>query len=365
MKSRTFWFDGRNLENKGSMLSLIANLSFEYLLIDFSELDNVKPQKKMKLIVEVNHKEEIDKTPKDRIILSSRADLLSYSKAKGFLTAYLTRISSQEDMNNAWQTGIEHNYLVLEFTDSTNIPLELILARTQNRSTAIIKKVDTLENAIIAFGVMEKGSDGVLISTEKMDEVIEVDKYMTQERITKMKLVNAKVLEVKHIGMGERACIDTVNLLKQNEGIIVGSTSRGGILISSETHYLPYMDLRPFRVNAGAIHSYVWGSDDMTPYISDLKAGTKLLCVDTEGNAREVVVGRVKIEVRPLLMIRAEAEGLPINVIVQDDWHIRIFGSKGEVRNASEIKAGDELLGYVCQPGRHVGIKIDENLIER
>jgi 3-dehydroquinate synthase II/3-amino-4-hydroxybenzoic acid synthase len=365
MRNRTFWFDGRNLKNEEGTLSLVANLSFENLLIDFEMLNRIKPQKKMKIIVAVNCKEEIDGVAKDKVILSDKLDLLNYSKTKGFSTAYLTGVSSEEEMNSAWKNGVEHNYLVLEFTDSTNIPLELILARTQNTSTTIIKMVRTLEDAIIAFGVMEKGSDGVLISTESMGEIVNVDKYMKKEKIINMKLVSAKVTDVRHVGMGERACIDTSNLLKQNEGMIIGSTSSGGILVSSETHYLPYMDLRPFRVNAGAIHSYVWGADDMTPYISDLKAGAKLLCVDTEGNAREVIVGRVKIEVRPLLMICAEAEGVAINVIVQDDWHIRIFGSKGEVRNASEIKIGDELLGYICQSGRHVGIKIDENLTEK
>ncbi|HEX9059692.1 MAG TPA: 3-dehydroquinate synthase II, partial [Clostridia bacterium] len=223
----------------------------------------------------------------------------------------------------------------------------------------------TLEDAVIAFGVMEKGSDGVLLSTDSMEEIVEVDKFMKKEKTTNVKMVCAKVTEVRHIGMGERACIDTTSILKQNEGMIIGSTSSGGILVSSETHYLPYMDLRPFRVNAGAVHSYVWGADGMTPYISDLKAGSKLLGVDTDGNAREVLVGRVKIEVRPLLLINAEADGVAINVIVQDDWHIRIFGSSGEVRNASEIKPGDELLGYVCQSGRHVGLKIDENIIEK
>jgi 3-dehydroquinate synthase II/3-amino-4-hydroxybenzoic acid synthase len=88
--------------------------------------------------------------------------------------------------------------------------------------------------------------------------------------------------------------------------MLIGSKSNGGILVSSETHYLPYMELRPFRVNAGAIHSYVWGPDNMSPYLSELKAGSKLLCVDTGGNAREVAVGRAKIETRPLLMICAQ-----------------------------------------------------------
>ena len=46
----------------------------------------------------------------------------------------------------------------------------------------------------------------------------------------------------------------------------------------------------------------------------------------------------MKIEVRPLLKIEAEVSGVTISAIVQDDWHIRIFGSENRVLNASSIK---------------------------
>ena len=86
--------------------------------------------------------------------------------------------------------------------------------------------------------------------------------------------------------------------------------------------------------------------------------------VDVEGNTRIVSIGRVKIEQRPLLKIEAKIGKDEINTIVQDDWHIRIFGENRMVLNASSIKRGDKVLAYVCSSGRHVGIKIDENIIE-
>jgi 3-dehydroquinate synthase II/3-amino-4-hydroxybenzoic acid synthase len=125
------------------------------------------------------------------------------------------------------------------------------------------------------------------------------------------------------------------------------------------------MNLRPFRVNAGAVHSYVWMPNDSAEYLTDLKAGSKVLCVNTKGETRTLVVGRVKTEVRPLLLIKGEAGGKEINVIVQDDWHIRIMGADGKPRNASLIQPGDQLLAYVCQPGRHVGIKVNETILEK
>ena len=44
----------------------------------------------------------------------------------------------------------------------------------------------------------------------------------------------------------------------QDEGMIVGSTSAGGIFVCIETHNLPYMELRSFLVNAGAYILMFW-----------------------------------------------------------------------------------------------------------
>lgn len=367
MNNKIIWYDARNLKDERKTLDMVFHHAFRHLVISFKMLGRVKPQVDMEIMIEIEKVEEIQeiKNINGMVILSKNMKVLEYAKEKGYQTACLKSIMSKEDMEIAWTDGLKFNYLIVEFRETTNIPLELILARTQNKKTSVIKKVRTLEEGKICFGVMESGSDGILFCSEDVDEIMKVSDFIMEQKTEKLDLVHAKVVQVSHIGMGKRVCIDTVDLLQNNEGMLVGSTSNGGILVSSETHYLPYMDLRPFRVNAGAIHSYVWGADGMTPYLSDIKAGSKLLCVDTAGNAREVTVGRAKIETRPLLMIRAEAKENSLNVILQDDWHIRIFGVDGKAKNASEIKPGDELLAYLCKSGRHVGIKINESLEER
>src|SRR2546428_7598838 len=52
------------------------------------------------------------------------------------------------------------------------------------------------------------------------------------------------------------------------------------------SHPLPYMPTRPFRVNAGAIHSYTLSKDSRTNYLSELRAGSKVLAVDIKGQTR-------------------------------------------------------------------------------
>jgi 3-amino-4-hydroxybenzoic acid synthase len=359
------WFDARDIDDSENIIQYVFNSYIDYMLIDIRTYGRINPPKKMKLIVEITDIGDIGIVGNDNIVLSEDSELLNKAKENGYKTAYFKKITSQEDMDLAWETGLTSDFLVVELLEDTNIPLELIIARLQNSSTSLLKKVSSVEEAKIAFGVMEKGSDGVLIRNNKIHELINMNGYLKEDECGHLEMATCKVTEVEHIGMGYRACVDTTDLFTEKEGMIVGSTSSGGLLVSSETHYLPYMELRPFRVNAGAVHSYTWAPNGMLAYLTELKAGKKVLSVDTEGNTKEVSVGRVKIEMRPLLKIEAEANGVIINTIVQDDWHIRIFGSKGEVRNASTIKEGDELLGYVCSGGRHVGIKIDESICEK
>jgi 3-amino-4-hydroxybenzoic acid synthase len=166
--------------------------------------------------------------------------------------------------------------------------------------------------------------------------------------------------------MGERVCVDTCSHFRQDEGILVGSHSQGMILCVSETHPLPYMPTRPFRVNAGALHSYTLSANGRTNYLSELKAGSKVLAVDTEGRTRLVTVGRAKLETRPLLSIDAVApNGTTVNLILQDDWHVRVLGPGAAVLNCTELTPGTKLLGYLPTEKRHVGYPIDEFCLEK
>ena len=89
------------------------------------------------------------------------------------------------------------------------------------------------------------------------------------------------------------------------------------------------------------------------------------MVVSIEGKVRRSVVGRIKIEVRPLRFIEVEFSGeRRVNVFMQDDWHVRVFSETGLPCNITALKAGDKVLGFVTSPGRHVGIKIDETIIE-
>ncbi|MFC4499355.1 MULTISPECIES: 3-dehydroquinate synthase II family protein [Streptomyces] len=251
-------------------------------------------------------------------------------------------------------------YTVIHFADPTKIPLEIVLAAAESAEGKLVTVVDGLEEAAIVFDVLERGSDGILFTPRSADDVFALARLL-EATTPQLELSTLTVESIRHVGLGDRVCVDTCSHFEEDEGILVGSYSSGFVLCCSETHPLPYMPTRPFRVNAGALHSYTLGPDNRTNYLSEVGSGSALLAVGADGRTRRVVVGRAKLESRPLLEIRTHAEdGRLVSLTVQDDWHVRVLGPGGKVLNVTELQKGDELLGYLATDKRHVGLPIGE-----
>ena len=54
------------------------------------------------------------------------------------------------------------------------------------------------------------------------------------------------------------------------------------------------------------MHAYVAVPGGRTCYLSELKAGKEVIVVDQQGRRRTAIVGRVKIETRPLILVEAK-----------------------------------------------------------
>jgi 3-amino-4-hydroxybenzoic acid synthase len=304
-----------------------------------------------------------------RVVASSDAAALRQLGNDGLHTCYVSYVDDRDSLLGAIADGVGFNFLWILFRDPTNIPLELVIASLQSTDTVLMKEIKdpgNVDDAIVSYGVMEYGAEGVIFSPREHHRLTDFLDRMAQVRHDSLPIQVGTVLESRPVGMGYRACIDTATLFAPDEGMLVGSTSQGGLLCCAEVFFLPYMELRPFRVNAGAVHSYVFNTDDRTDYMSELKAGSPVMIVNARGKVRQAAVGRVKIEQRPLRLIEVEFAGKErVNILMQDDWHVRIFSDKATPLNISELKPGDRVLGYVTEPGRHVGIKINESIIEK
>ncbi len=250
--------------------------------------------------------------------------------------------------------------VVVKTSDWTIIPLENLVARTTN----IFVEVATLEEAKTALGILEKGVDGLVIQNPdplKVREIIE-EARSGRERI---ELTELEITGVHPAGMGDRVCVDTCTMMREGEGLLVGNTSRCLFLIHSESIENPYVAPRPFRVNAGPVHAYVMVPGGKTRYLSELKAGDQVMGIDFQGQTAPLLVGRVKIERRPLLIIEATGPQGEVGVIVQNAETIRMVAPEGEAVSVVRLKSGDRILGYVEEAGRHFGHKINETITEK
>jgi 3-amino-4-hydroxybenzoic acid synthase len=277
----------------------------------------------------------------------------------------LVEVMDAPSLDAACASARVEPYTVIDFRDPTKIPLEIVLAAAAGAKGSIITVAADPDDAAVIFGVLEHGSDGVLMAPARLGQVSRL-KATAGRRPVPVDLVELTVVATTPVGMGERACVDTCSYLRPDEGLLVGSYSKGMVLCVSETHPLPYMPTRPFRVNAGAIMSYTMAEGGRTRYLSELVAGSTVLAVDVRGNTRTVVVGRTKIESRPLLSVDAVGpDGRRVNLILQHDWHVRVLGPGGRVLNCTRLQPGDTVLGYLPDADRHVGHPIDELCHER
>lgn len=277
----------------------------------------------------------------------------------------LVDVKNKESLDDACAAVRAGLLTVIRFRDPTKIPLEIVLAAGSRRGAKVMTFVDDLDEAGVVMSVLEHGPDGVIMSPRSVADVEGLAGLCTAVK-PKLELKEFIVSEISNAGTGDRVCVDTCSNFHEDEGILVGSFGGGFLLACSETHPLPYMPTRPFRVNAGAVSSYVLSSVDRTNYLSELCQGHTVTGVRVTGETRPLVVGRAKIETRPLLMIKtATKDGETASLLLQNDWHVRMLGPGGIVHNITELKSGSVILGYTAARSRHVGMAVDEYCLEK
>ena len=250
--------------------------------------------------------------------------------------------------------------VVVRSGDWTIIPLENLLSRTNN----LFVEVNHLQEGETALGILEKGVDGIVINNPDPDAVREIIRSLKREA-EKFELLTARVKQVEPLGLGDRVCVDTCSSMILGEGMLVGNSSQALFLIHAESVENPFVNTRPFRVNAGPLHSYIRLADGQTKYLSEIRSGDRVLIVNFEGKSCPAVVGRAKIERRPLALVEAEESGQNISVILQNAETIRLTQPCGKAISLVDLKEGSEVLVYREALGRHFGVQIDETIVER
>jgi len=383
MQKRELWVDLSNDINQTNKKDLIVDcleLGVDTIIVDTKDVELAKTIGNIRVatyddlsgdVVIIGRGGEGDGTKPLSKDLSDSIDFKSIKDAKknGKTSAYYICILNKEYERRAVDLGRYCDYLIIIGKDWKIVPTENIITGLQNAKTKIIMGVETVEDAKVAFETMERGVDGVLLSFKDKSMGVDHRKMIKdildlKEKSLSIKLEPVRVTKVNKVGMGDRVCIDTCSLMTEGEGMLIGSFSSGFFLVQAEVNESEYVSSRPFRVNAGAIHSYIMNGDK-TNYLSELKGGDEVLIVNDKGRINKAVIGRVKIEKRPLIQISAEKNGDRIEVILQNAETVNLVKPDGKPISVSKIKEGDEVIAYLTKKGRHFGAEIDESIIER
>ncbi len=250
--------------------------------------------------------------------------------------------------------------VILQCRDWTIIPLENLIARGAD----VITRVTSADEARTAMGILEKGVSRLLLDVPDAGELKKA-LAAVREKADKTPLQTAEITEIKAVGMGDRVCVDTCTSMTEGQGMLVGNSSSALFLIHSESIVNPYVSPRPFRVNAGPVHAYTRVPGGKTRYLSELSAGDRILITDYQGNTTEGVVGRLKIEKRPLMLVKAVVDGNPVATIVQNAETIRLTAPDGKPVSVVALSPGDGVLVSMEAGGRHFGHRIEETITEK
>ena len=170
----------------------------------------------------------------------------------------------------------------------------------------------------------------------------------------------SEIVRLSKLGVRIRVELDFIDALSEEEGILIGNTCLGFVKAMSENRQVETYPRRVFRVNAGALHQYVYTVGGAVKYLAEVEPGD-LISVFSESGVRSVCVGRVKKEQRPLWRLELENG---ISATVQEADSVYLAGEE-EAAAFVGLKEGDVLVSYPQEPcGRHKGEAVEEFIEE-
>ena len=277
-------------------------------------------------------------------------------------------ISDAEGQNAAKSMIGLVSWIVLTTGDWQMIPLENIVAAAQGTGTHLVARIDSRQAIQGAAFALETGVDGLLLPAGQAEiwadaQIIAAQRLATQSDGNEIAIdddsdiVPVEVVSIEDGGVGDRVCVDLTSVLEVGEGLLIGSSSNALALIHGETLESEFVPPRPFRVNAGAVHAYVLMDDGSTKYLSELSAGDSVAVCNSDGIVRSAVIGRMKIESRPFLLVRFNhsESGIVGQTFLQQAETVRLISPTGAMPSVTSLGAGDLLLARIGTNTRHIG----------
>ena len=272
-------------------------------------------------------------------------------------------IATPSELERAVRAMPPGGVLAIVWTGDRVIPLENAIA-ARGRAFVLWAYARSTEEVPAALGALEHGADRVLVEVSGPSDVDALEAVVEGPLPTGVEWKEIVLSTIRPVGVGDRVLVDTTSVLAPSEGLLVGSAAAFLFHVASEAEGSRFSRARPFRVNAGAAHSYVLMADGSTRYLAELVAGDAVLVVEPRGRARSVRVGRIKIERRPLDLLAGDDDGRERTLFLQEAETVRVTTASGRVAT-TVLAAGARLLGARFPAARHLGRAVEETIEER
>lgn len=211
-------------------------------------------------------------------------------------------------------------WILVETAKWQMIPAENLIAAARSTGTKLSFGVSKASDVAGLSGALELGVDALCISSSdptlwetavrarKDRNALAAKAEPSFASIPEITTGSCWRRDTKGTVLADRICVDFVQTLSSDEGCWVGSSAKLMALVLSEAASSRYVPTRPFRVNAGPVHSYILMGDSTTKYLCELQPSDQVLVYNTHTNSsRAVAVGRLKEEVRPCVLVELEA----------------------------------------------------------
>ncbi|CAK7335141.1 unnamed protein product [Dovyalis caffra] len=209
------------------------------------------------------------------------------------MVANIFEVSTSQELQQLQPENGKAENVIIDLLDWQIIPAENIVAAFQGSRKTVFAISKTHSEAQIYFEALEHGLGGVVLKVEDVEAVLKLEDHFNirNEANNLLSLTKAIVTRVQVAEMGDRVCVDLCSLMKPGEGLLVE------------------MDQESYAIDVewGPVHAYVSIPGGRTSYLSELKAGKEVVVVDQKGQLRTAIVGRIKIETRPLILVEAKA----------------------------------------------------------
>ncbi|MCI4331032.1 MAG: 3-dehydroquinate synthase II [Thermoplasmata archaeon] len=272
-------------------------------------------------------------------------------------------VGNPTELQGALGRGYERGTIAIRWTGDRVLPLETVVAARRGRFELWVVTNRPAE-VPAALGALEHGADRVFVEVGRPEEVDALERIVDPIGVGPLPWTLATIESIRPVGLGDRVIVDVTTLLGPDEGLLVGSSAAFLFHVASEAVGSTFTRPRRFRVNAGAAHSYTLLADGTTRYLSELEAGDAVCVATPNGPTRSARVGRLKIERRPLLLLKGRSFEQTRTLFVQEAETVRLSGSAGRVA-CTALLEGSEVYGVALAPARHLGSAVDESIEER